>query len=64
MKEIVEAIEEYFRQHPNLEWFFGGKKLTAEETIRLLKNDKKFRKTVVKAVAKHSIEQLVKGEKE
>jgi len=60
-KKIVKEIEEYFKKHPDLEWFFGGKKLNAEETIRLLKKDKKFRKMLVKAVLQFKIEQVVEG---
>lgn len=61
-KEVVKAIEEYFKKHPHLEWSFGGKVINSEETIRLLKNDKNFRQTVVEAVIKYSIEQLVRGD--
>jgi len=61
-KEVVKAIEDYFKKNPHIEWSFGGKVINSEETIRLLKSDKKFRKTVVDAVIKYSIEQLVRGD--
>lgn len=63
-KEIVKAIEEYFTQHPDLRWSFGKMVLNGKDTIKLLRKDKAFRKTLISAVVKYSIEQLVKGETE
>jgi len=60
-KEVVKAIEEYFKKNNDLIWYFGNRKLDAEETIKLLKKDKKFRKEIVEAVVKYSVEILVKG---
>lgn len=64
MKEIVEEIESYFKKHPNLEWYFGGKKLNAKETIKLLKKDKQFKEMLVRAVLQFKIEQVVEGREE
>ena len=61
-KEIVRAIEEYFKQHPDLGWSFGKMVLNGHDTIKMMKKDKAFRKTLVEAVVKYSIEQLVKGD--
>jgi len=61
-KEIVKAIEEYFNQHPDMKWSFGNMVLNGKDTIKMMKKDKTFRKTLVSAVVKYSIEQLVKGE--
>jgi len=59
---VVQAIEEYFRKHPNLKWKFGNMSLDGESTIKKLREDANFRDCLVKAVIKYSLERLIKGE--
>jgi len=58
-KEIVRAIEEYFRKYPDLKWKFGEQVLNGRDTIELLEKDKNFRKKLVDVVVKYSVEQLL-----
>ena len=60
--EVVKAIKEYFQKHPDLRWNFGGEVLNAHDTLKRIEKDKEFRVTLINAVVKYSIEQLVKGE--
>lgn len=49
MKEIERAILDWLqsRNEEKFKWVYGGKVLGKDETIRLFKKDKKFRKLVV-----------------
>lgn len=51
MNEIEKQILENLKRKDNgWSWFFGSRRMTKDETIRLFEKDEKFRKEVVEAV--------------
>jgi len=57
MNDIENVVMKWLEARDNgWVWFFGGQKLTKEETIKKFKKDKNFRKLVVEQVTKVAVE--------
>ncbi len=62
MDEIEKAVLDYLEsRNDGWRWYFGTKTFTKEETIRLFKKDKQFRKMVKEQIYKLAVELFTKG---
>jgi len=64
IKELERALMQYLQSRPpEWSWVFGNEKLTAEETIRRFKHDKKFRAWLLKNLVLLAADILAKDSK-
>jgi len=64
MNEIEKIVLDYLESRDNnWKWVFGQQVLGRDETIRLFKKNKRFRKQIVKAVVETATDLFVRGGK-
>ena len=63
LSDLERAILEYLeKQNNSFKWVLGKKVFTKEETIRLFKEDEKFRKMIVEQAVLLAIDLFEKGD--